>query len=105
MAKRKPRRRAEEDLVDPLAVPVDGTNRVALRAYRLSQWGLIPGVGLVLGPIAIILGLVAGYRGRSDPEYTFQAPARAALVLGGLVAVTNWIGLVLIVLGWRSLGT
>ena len=104
MAKRKPRRRAEEDLVDPLAVPVDGTNRVALWAYRLSQWGLIPGVGLVLGPAALVLGVVAGMRGRGDAEFTFRAPARAAVVLGGLVALTNWLGAVLIVLGLRSLG-
>jgi hypothetical protein len=105
MAKSRVKRRAADDMVDPLAIEVSGANWIALRAFRLSQWSLIPGVGLVLGPVAIVLGLVAGHRGRNDPEYTFQAPTRAALVLGGLVSVTNWLGLVLIVLGWRSLGT
>ncbi len=53
MAKQRKRRRSSEDEgLHPLAGPVDGPNKVALRAFRLSLWSLIPGAGLILGPVA-----------------------------------------------------
>jgi hypothetical protein len=103
MAKQRARKRAGNDEpYDPLAVPVEGANRTALRSYRLGIWSLIPFVGLILGPLAATLGLAARWRGRNDPEFTFHAPALAGIVLGGLVAVTNWTGVVLMVLGAAS---
>jgi hypothetical protein len=102
MAKR--RRMANGDMEDPLAGPVEGSNRIALRAFRLSQISLIPGVGLILGPLSAVLGSVARFRGRRDPAYKLDAPAKAAIVLGSLVTITNWLGLVLLLQGLRSLG-
>jgi hypothetical protein len=68
----------------------------------LCVFGLIPGLGLLLGPIAVLLGIRAWARGRSDPAFTLQAAARAAIVLGLLLSLTNWVGLTLMILGWRG---
>jgi hypothetical protein len=70
--------------------------RAALRAYRLSIFGLIPLAGLVLGPIAVVLGLLARGYGRKDPAFTAHGPAVAAIVLGAADAATNWLGVGLI---------
>jgi hypothetical protein len=103
-----PRRRRQarrvEGVDSPFAGRAEGPNGPALRAYRLSVLGLVPGLGLVLGPVAALLGLVAGYRARSDPDFTGRPFARAAVVLGLLTGVTNWVGLALMVVGLRSAG-
>ena len=59
---------------------------------------MIPFVGLLLGPVAFILGLVALRRKRADGP----AHALAAVLLGALVSLTNWIGLYLIWIGITS---
>jgi hypothetical protein len=103
MGKTRERRRVTTDVpYDPLAGPVEGANRTALWAYRVSLCSLIPGVGLILGPAAAALGVAARLHGRRDPLFTFHAPALAGVVLGGLVAVTNWVGVVLMVMGLRT---
>jgi hypothetical protein len=70
--------------------------RAALRAYRLSIFGLIPLAGLALGPIAVVLGILARGHGRKDPAFTAHGPAAAAVVLGAVDAATNWLGVALI---------
>ena len=102
---RKPaRKRNSSEELDPAALArTEESNRAAMRAYRLSVVGLIPFAGLVLGPAALVLGVIAGRRGRDDPAFTARGPARAAVVLGAVDAVTNWAGVVLIVLGLMSL--
>jgi hypothetical protein len=81
------------------------SNRPALRAYRLSVIGLIPPAGMVLGPIAMALGLWAARKGRADPTFTAQGPALGAVFLGALDAVTHWAGVTLMVIGlWWALG-
>jgi hypothetical protein len=79
-------------------------NRPALRAYRLSVFSVLPGVGLFAGPLAVVLGLRARLRGRRDPLFTARGPAVAAVVLGALTAVTNWVGFALMFLGLRHAG-
>lgn len=95
------RRRIVEDA---FSLNVDPANRPAVRAFRMSVFGLIPGLGLILGPIALILGAVARWRGRSNPEFTAAWPAWASIVLGGILTVTNWVGLVLMIVGLRHSG-
>jgi hypothetical protein len=105
MSKSRVRRKpANDEPFDPLAVPVEGANRMALWAYRLGLWGLIPVVGLLLGPAALIWGILARLRGRRDPTFTFHPPAWAGIALGALVSVTNWLGVWLMVLGLRAAG-
>ncbi len=100
---RKPRRRGiGEESETPFSANVAGPNRRALRAYQLSVYGLFPGAGLVLGPLAVVLALDAQRRGRGDPEFTAHVPAKGAILLGTLLTLTNWAGLALMVLGLRS---
>jgi hypothetical protein len=100
---RKPRRRGVSEKSDtPFSPYAEGWNRAALRAYRICIFGLIPGMGLLLGPAAVLLGALAWRSGRSDPAFTAQSPARAAMVLGALIGLTNAAGVTLMILGWRG---
>src|SRR5689334_14385587 len=64
------RRTAGEDVESPFGELPPEPNRAAVVAYRWSVASLVPGLGLVLGPLALGLGLRAGRRGRSDPGFT-----------------------------------
>jgi hypothetical protein len=74
-----------------------GPNRAARRALRHGVLGLVPGLGLLLGPLAVVLGVVAERRGKADPTFAAQAHARAAVLLGLALTLTNWVGLALMV--------
>jgi hypothetical protein len=100
---RKPKRRATEvEAPSPFAWPVEPANWPCTRAYWVACAGLIPGLGLVLGPAAIVLGLLGRAYARSQPECTAVEQATAAVLFGSLSALTNWLGLALMVLGWRG---
>jgi hypothetical protein len=75
---------------------------LAVRAYRWGVYGLVPGVGLLLGPAAFLLGVCAWLRGRGDPERKGLPLSKAATVLGFLIGVTQWAGLTLMVLALRG---
>jgi len=77
----------------------DSPNRTALMAYRCGLLAMIPLAGLVLGPAALVLGLEGLRRERGNPSERATAQTIAAIVLGVLTTLTNWIGLVLIVRG------
>jgi hypothetical protein len=68
-------------------------------AYRCGLLAMIPLAGLVLGPAALVLGLEGLRRERGNPSERATAQTIAAIVLGVLTTLTNWIGLVLIVRG------
>jgi hypothetical protein len=85
----------------PVATP---HNLAALRAYRVSLISVLPGVGLVAGPISCVQGILARHRGRFDPQFTAHGPAIAAIALGGLAAVANWVGFALMYAGLRQAG-
>jgi hypothetical protein len=102
--KRRPNRRRSlpEENDSPFSSRAEGTNRDALQAYRLSIYSLIPGVGLFLGPVAAVWARRAWQRGLLDPSFTAHHPARAALVLGTAVTLTQWLGLALMIWGlWQ----
>lgn len=97
--KKSGRRRGVNTASDtPFTLNVRGCNLFALRAYWVGVLALIPGLGLLLGPLAILLGLQAR-RYRADPEFTAHGPAWASLVLGVLITLTNWAGLILVGMG------
>src|SRR5947209_8439390 len=74
--RKAPRRRAVAEENDtPFGAPAEGTNGAALRAYRVSVLGLVPGLGLLLGPAAVVLGGLARRRGKTDPDFTAHAHA------------------------------
>jgi hypothetical protein len=101
-AKRSRRRGLADDNDTPFSDLANAHNRSAVRAYRVSTIGLIPGLGLFFGPAAVVLGLVARRRGRGDPDFKGANLAAAAILLGAALALTNWLGLTLMVLGLRQ---
>ena len=98
---RRRRRDPTEEADSPFSRYIDPVNRPAVRAYRLAVLSMVPGLGLLLGPAAVVLGAVARRRGRAEPDFTAKGPATAAVLLGAATALTNWAGLALMVLGWR----
>jgi hypothetical protein len=97
---RRPRRRADLDKSQtPFASGTDSRNPAALTAFRLSVFGLIPFLGLVLGPSSLVLGYLAWRKDRASPAPQHGGPALAAIVLGSLSLLTNWIGLILMLMG------
>jgi hypothetical protein len=101
-AARKPRRRDPSDEPDsPFAPRPDGAGvPLALRAYRCAIYGLIPVAGLLLGPAAVVLALLAWREGRRDPAAGGNGTYIViALVLGLVILLCNGAGLALMVIG------
>jgi hypothetical protein len=76
----------------------ENDNPSAWRAYRVALWALLPGVGLLLGPAAILLGRRAV---RSGGDFSSRNRAKAAVLLGVLITLTQWLGAALMIYGWR----
>jgi hypothetical protein len=85
------RRRNSEAAV---AAVTDTNNPAAWRAYRVSLWSVVPGLGLLLGPVATVLGCRA-VRVAGD-DLSASNRAKAAIVFGAGSALTQWLGLTLI---------
>ena len=90
--RRSASRRRNNDAAE--AAAVDSNNPAAWRAYRVSLWSIVPGLGLLLGPVAAALG----YRAVRDAgeDYSARNRARAALVFGISSTLTQWLGVMLI---------
>lgn len=65
-------------------------------AYRYGLLGLIPVVGLVLGPLALLRGFQGLRLGQVNVGDREISQALAGVVLGGLEILTNSVGLVLL---------
>ena len=104
IGKRRRRRGVVAESDTPFAAEIAIHNLPALRAYRLAILGILPGVGLIAGPVACVLGAIARRRGKRDPQFTATGPALAAVILGGLSGAANWTGFALMFLGLRRLG-
>lgn len=70
------------------AVPLH--NATAVSGYYLAIFGLAPLVGLVLGPLALTLGVVGLHHALREPEVRGGNHAMFAIVLGVLETVFNW---------------
>lgn len=100
---RRQRRRAAANEPDaPRDPEAERRNAAALRAYRICLIGLVPGPGLVLGPVGAVLGAVARARGAKVPGFTAGSAATAAVLLGALITATQWVGVTLMVVGWSG---
>lgn len=77
-------------------------NPAALYSYRCSLYGLAPIAALVLGPIAIGLGMLGLSRHKRDPGIKGRNFAAAGIILGSLSLATNVAGIACIGhgLGW-----
>jgi zinc-ribbon domain len=98
---RKPRRREPIDDTDsPFTRGSDTPLAPAMRAYRCAVCSLIPIAGLLLGPLAVFLALLAWRQGRRDPALQGNRYIAAALGLGLITLLCNGVGLTLMVMGW-----
>jgi hypothetical protein len=91
-ARRSGSRRRNSEAAE--AAVTDTNNPAAWRAYRVSLWSVVPGLGLLLGPVATVLGCRA-VRGAGD-DLSASNRAKAAIVFGAGSALTQWIGAALI---------
>jgi hypothetical protein len=81
----RPRRRRQPPEGDATGGLIPYKNAKALTAYYLGVFSLIPCLGIILGPIAIILGFLGLAHAKKHPEARGQAHAIVGIVLGGLV--------------------
>jgi hypothetical protein len=95
---RKPRRREPIDDEGPFGDWGESRPSTAQRAYRCAVYSLIPLAGLVLGPVAIVLALLAWREGRRDPEARDIGHVLIALLFGLVTLLCHGAGLVLIVM-------
>jgi uncharacterized protein YqgC (DUF456 family) len=59
----------------------------ALAGYYVGVFSLVPGVGLLLSPLAIVLGILGYHYGRARPEAEGTGHAAAGIVfaIAGLI--------------------
>lgn len=74
-------------------------NPMALMAYYCGVFSLIPGLGLILGPIAAILGILGLKAKSKNPKVKGTGHAIAGIVLGGLVLLGHLILIILFATG------
>jgi hypothetical protein len=88
-------------LVAPADEPMSGLipyrNPPALTGYYISVASLIPGLGLLLGPAAIVLGVIGFRAYRREPQKKGQVHAWVAIILGSLTTLLYWGFVVLVI--------
>ena len=72
------------------------------QSARVAVAALVPFVGLVAGPVAILLGLAAWLRGNEQRAKGNMGPTHGAIFLGVLTTLTNWLGVALMWYGWTN---
>ena len=85
-ARRPPPRR---DTGDGFATIVPYRNGAALAAYYCGVFGLIPIIGFLLGPIALVLGIIGLVKKKNNPKVHGTGHAIAGIVLG-IIDVPLW---------------
>lgn len=90
------RRPSEGEEVASTIIPYK--NPKALAAYYCGVFGLIPCVGAILGPIALILGILGLRYVKVNPTAKGTGHAIAGVVLG-IIALYNWVFIILGVVG------
>jgi hypothetical protein len=89
----RPRRRRK----DPIETLIPYHNPKGLAAYYCGVFSLIPILGLILGPIALVFGILGIKFSRQNDRAGGMGHAIAGVILGGLTTLGNW-GLALILL-------
>src|SRR5262245_58726550 len=83
----RPRRRRDEEEGDVTGGVIPYTNAKALMSYYCGVFSLIPCVGIVLGPIAILLGMLGFSYANKHPKASGKAHAIVGMILGTIVVV------------------
>jgi WD40 repeat protein len=101
LPRRKPARH-ERDEDDGLAGIIPYRNGKALAAYYTGVFSLIPGLGLLLGPAALVLGILGQKYANANPKAKGLGHAVAGIVLGALTSLANWATLVIVLIIWST---
>ena len=80
-------RRRYEDEPDATGGLIPYKNAMALTAYYLSVFSLIPCVGSLLGPAAVICGFLGLKHANKHPNASGKAHAVVGIVLGGITTL------------------
>ena len=83
------RRRRREEEGDATGGLIPYKNGKALAAYYTGVFSLIPCLGAILGPIAVVLGIMGLKYAKQHPKASGQAHAVVGIVLGGLTGLGN----------------
>src|SRR5438105_3813100 len=100
-ARPEPRRRRpldydEDDVRRPDAIQtlIPYKNPLGLVAYYLGVFSFIPCAGLVLGPAALILGVMGVRYRKRHPTAGGLGHAVSGIVMGSLTSLANWSGVI-----------
>ncbi len=96
LARPRRRRNAVEDTGSTLG------SRATNRAFFWTALGLIPGLGLVCGPVGVALAVRAYQHEKAGPPPPGRSPALAVLTFAAAIGVTNWVGVALMIYGLTS---
>jgi hypothetical protein len=100
--KRRSRRGGDKDSDAAASPQAAAYNREVQRVYRLCLIGVLPFLGLILGPLSAVIAARIRHRGKGDPAFTLHAPVRFVFFVGLSSGILNWVGLVLMILGLKS---
>ena len=80
---------AEEE-VGVVGRMIPTANPAALTAYYAGIFSLVPFLGLLLGPLALVLGVKGLKAAPAVPGQVGRVHARIGLILGILTSLANW---------------
>ncbi len=95
-----PRRRQRSD--DGISTLIPYHNPKSLVAYYCGVFSLIPLLGLILGPVALIFGILALNYTKQHPTAKGTGHAVVGIVLGSLTTLGHLVVILLIVVGLAS---
>jgi hypothetical protein len=96
---RRPDRDDDDDYDDGLTTLIPTDNPKALAAYYLGVFSLVPFLGMILGPLAIIFGVKGRRYQQANPRAHGTGHAIAGIVLGSLTTFGHVAGILIIVIG------
>ena len=90
---RRRRRPRDEEQGDVTGGIIPYKNPAALASYYCGVFALIPFVGLVLAPLAIILGVMGLIKASAHPKARGRAHAVTGIIFGLIVAPAVWVAI------------
>jgi hypothetical protein len=86
----------------PMSGMIPYRNPPALIGYYLGVFSLVPFLGLLLGPAALICGAVGFRKGLLHPSSKGKVHAWVAIILGAITSIGNWGLMILAIVASRS---
>jgi hypothetical protein len=104
LEERETRRRRRREEGDQTGGLIPYKNGPALAAYYCGVFSLIPCLGIILGIIALVLGIVGWNKYRQNPRIHGAVHAWIGIILGGGCALANILVIVLMIIAAASGG-